>query len=137
MITVTSESNNVQITTTEINSTFEKIIESHNSEFPFSKLETNSKIQMTLSKFLIVFSNIEENKDIVIDKHLYNLIDSFKKSKNFINNQNDFSKPTKQEITKLKDDLKQSGFQRNLYDYQLNNLFKLSNIPNGANFSVP
>ena len=48
MINVTSDSQHVQIEAKEDESTLSKIIEVHNNEFPFSRINSNPIIQMTV-----------------------------------------------------------------------------------------
>ncbi len=137
MINVTSESEHVQIEAKEDSPLLSKIIEIHNNEFPFMKIGNNPVIQMTIAKFLIVFSNLELTDDVIIENHLKSLVYSYKKSKHFLFNQVDCSNPSEKNINDIKKNLSNAGFKRNLYDYQLKNLYKLLNTPNGANFSVP
>ena len=45
--------------------------------------------------------------------------------------------PKEDDLVNIEKELLVRGFKRNLLNHQLNNLYKLINIPNGANFSVP
>lgn len=45
--------------------------------------------------------------------------------------------PSTQDLSQLKEELRASGFKRELRDFQLKNLFRLSILPHGADFSVP
>ena len=49
----------------------------------------------------------------------------------------DYSNPKEDDLVNIEKELLVRGFKRNLLNHQLNNLYKLINIPNGANFSVP
>ncbi len=115
-----------------------EFIELYNLFHPFDKAKPNqNQIILTLGSFLNLITKFEQIEKFEIDSNLEKLISNHRKNIDFIKNQVDYSKPEVQDKNELQNNLSSIGFQRDLYDYQLENLYKLINLPSGAIFSVP
>lgn len=123
----------------ENNSEIQKeFIELYNLFHPLDKVKLNqNQIVLPTSSFLNLITKFEKIDEFQIDNNLEKLINNYEKNIYFIKNQIDFSNPSIQDKKELKTALSDIGFQRDLFDHQLENLYKLINLPSGAIFSVP
>ena len=117
---------------------FQEIVEIHNILFPFLTIDNNSTyLQLKISQFVLVFSNLESLENINLDEDIKTILINHLNQQKFVTNEMDYSNPKEDDLVNIEKELLVSGFKRNLLNHQLNNLYKLINIPNGANFSVP